>query len=393
MFDGSLQLDSLLTWRTLVDVSLVTVLIYQLLLLLRGTRSGAVLLVVALLFALFYLSQDGVFDLPTVNWMLDRFISSVVVLLVVLFQDDIRRALAGVMRSPLPAFGRDGKAHAQVSEVLRAATVLSQRGIGALIVIERDAPLDRYVEQGVTIDGKVGWQLLLSLFIPSHRNPTHDGAVIIAKGRIAAAACFLPLAQGDDLPAQLGSRHRAALGLADETDALVIVVSEETGLCAVALMGQLDVDLRPNDLGDRLRGLLGDEGADEGGPQRRWRRRIVQHGASGGGPTTPTVGGKTGSDGAGGKGGKGGKGGDVTVAPSTLTQTSEFAFESVRASVQSAKTQPVEEEPKGVAPDIAAGPSPVERVAQLAVITAEHSPLTTDDAAAADARPAIEEAS
>lgn len=354
MFDGSWQLDSHLTWRTLIDVGLVAVLIYQLLLLLRGTRSGAVLLMVALLFTLFYMSQDGVLDLPTVNWMLDRFISSIVVLLVVLFQDDIRRALAGVMRSPLAAFGRDGKAHAQVSEVLRAAKVLSQRGIGALIVIERDAPLDRYVEQGVTIDGKVGWQLLLSLFIPSHRNPTHDGAVVIAKGRIAAAACFLPLAQGDDLPSQLGSRHRAALGLADETDALVIVVSEETGLCAVALMGQLDVDLPPKDLGDRLRGLLGDEGSDGGGPQRRWRRRIIQHGAG---------------------------------ATRAVTQTSEFGFEGVRASVQSAKTRPQQDPP--TPPPVEPPPSPVQRVAQLAVITAEHLAPPANVVGTTHAAPAI----
>lgn len=342
MLDGSLQLESLLTWRSLIDVGLVAVLLYQMLLLIRGTRSGAVLLVVALLFGLFYVSQDAVLDLPTVNWMLDRFISSVVVLLVVLFQDDIRRALASVVRSPISGFGRDGKAQALVSEIIRATNVLSQRAIGGLIVIEREAPLDRFVEQGVAIDGKVGWQLLLSLFIPSHRNPTHDGAVIISKGRIAAAACFLPVAQGEDLPSQLGSRHRAALGLADETDALVIVVSEETGHCAVAFMGQLDVDLQPAELKERLLALLGDEGADSAGMRRRWRRRIVQH-------TTTSAG------------------------VSSARITGEFNFEGLRASVNSSKTMPQQLPPTELPPqDVPTEPSPVERVAQLAVTTAEH---------------------
>lgn len=340
MFDGSVQLENLLSWRTLVDVGLVAVLLYQLLLLLRGTRSGAVLLGVALLFALFYLSQDSVLDLPTVNWMLDRFISSVVVLLVILFQDDIRRALASVIRSPLASFGRDAAQSAVVAEVLRAASVLSQRGIGALIVIEREAPLDRFVEQGVRVDGRVGWQLLLSLFIPSHMNPTHDGAVIVSKGRVAAAACFLPLAQGDDLPAQLGSRHRAALGLADETDAIVVVVSEETGQCGLAHLGQLDLDLRPADLRERLQAVLGDE--DEGKRsrrERRWRRRIVPHG----------------------------------VSTSSGRVTGEFTFESYRAGAKATrKTAVVEEVALPEVVESEPERSPVERVAQLAVITAEH---------------------
>lgn len=262
-------------WRVLIDVGIVAALIYRLLLLLRGSRSGAVLAALAVLFGLFFVSQDALLDLPTVNWLLDRLIGSIVVLLVVLFQDDIRRALASAMRVPLWQKGGDGRDDTVVAEVLRAATTLSQRGIGALIVLEGEAELDRFAEAGVPIDASVNWQLLVSLFVPSHMNPTHDGAVIISKGRIASAACFLPLAGGEDLPATLGSRHRAALGLADETDAVVVVVSEESGRAAVAHMGRLDLELGPDDLKERLRQLAEAQRNREG--EVRWRRRIVHH--------------------------------------------------------------------------------------------------------------------
>ncbi len=274
MGDVAIGLDAAL-WRPLVDIGLVAALIYQLLRLLRGSRSAAVLIALAGLFGVFYLSQDSVLDMPTVNWLLDRLIGSIVVLLVVLFQDDIRRALAGAVRAPIWGSGRDPQSDLVLAEVLRAATVLSQRGIGALIVLEGTAELERYAEGGVRIDANVNWQLLVSLFVPSHMNPTHDGAALISKGRIASAACFLPLAVGDDLPAALGSRHRAALGLADETDAIVVVVSEESGRAAVAHMGRLDLELDPDDLRERLRQL--GEARRGKNDEGRWRRRIVHH--------------------------------------------------------------------------------------------------------------------
>ncbi len=279
MFSSELQLEALSPWRSLLDVVLVALIIYQVLLLLKGSRSGAALFGIAVIFGMFYLSQDDVVDLPTLNWLLDRFISSIVVLLVVLFQDDIRRALASTMRSPLVFSSSDPASSAVLGEVLRATAVLSQRCIGALIVIEQEADLDRYVEHGVRADAEVSWQLLTSLFIPSHMNPTHDGAVIIQKGRIASAACFLPLVFGDDIPANMGSRHRAALGLADETDAIVVVVSEESGRCAIAHMGQIDLELKPSNLRDRFHVLFG-ERRDREAWQKRWQRRIVHHAPS-----------------------------------------------------------------------------------------------------------------
>ena len=276
MFSPDLQLQALSPWRSLFDVLLVAAIIYQLLLLMKGSRSGAALFGIAVIFGMFYLSQDDVVDLPTLNWLLDRFISSIVVLLVVLFQDDIRRALASTMRSPLVFSSSDPASSAVLGEVLRASAVLSQRCIGALVVIEQEADLDRFVEHGVRVDAEVSWQLLTSLFIPSHMNPTHDGAVVIQKGRISSAACFLPLAFGDDIPANMGSRHRAALGLADETDAIIVVVSEESGRCAIAHMGQIDLELKPSSLRERFRVLFG-ERRDREAWQKRWQRRIIHH--------------------------------------------------------------------------------------------------------------------
>ncbi len=290
MFDQDFQFETLLQWRWLLDVGLVAVLLYNVLLLLRGSRSGAMLVAIAGMFGLFWISQDSLLDLPTINWLLDRFISSIVVLFVVLFQDDIRRALTSVVRSPLSFSAKDPASSQVLEEVLRACTVLSQRHIGALIVIEQEASLDRYVEDGVKVNSDVSWQLLLAMFIPEHMNATHDGAVIIQKSRIAAAACFLPLAGGAGIPGTLGSRHRAALGLADETDAIVVVVSEESGTCSIAYMGQLDLNLQPADLRERFRLMLGDQPESIAPWKRAWRRRINVHPAAtvpGARPTGP----------------------------------------------------------------------------------------------------------
>lgn len=280
------SLQEILSWwhgsgwlngRWLTDVGLVAVAIYQALVLLRGSRSGSVLLAVALLFGVYWLSQDEALDLPTVNWLLDRLLSSIAVLFVVLFADDLKRALSAVVRSPLMSGRARGVTEDQLEEVLRACTVLCEQGVGALMVIEQEASLDRYIEDGVPVSADVTWQLLVALFIPSHRNATHDGAVILRKDKIAAAACFLPLAGGAGIPGTLGSRHRAALGLADETDAVVVVVSEESHTCAIAYMGELDLNLSPADLRERLRLLFGDR-RPAGQPwQQAWKRRIQFH--------------------------------------------------------------------------------------------------------------------
>lgn len=275
-FSGSSGID----WRLVLDIALVAALIYQLLTLLRGSRSGAMLTAVGGLFLLYYASEEDILDLPTIHWILSRFVSSIVILFVILFQEDIKRALTTMVRSPLVFSAKDAASNEVLEEILRACAVLSQKHLGALIVIEQEASLDRYVADGVRVNADVSWQLLAALFNPEHANATHDGAVILQKSKIAAAACFLPLAGGAGIPGTLGSRHRAALGLADETDAVVVVVSEETGTCGIAYMGQLDLNLQPADLRERFRLLFGDQPEAMAPWRRAWKRRIHVHGAA-----------------------------------------------------------------------------------------------------------------
>lgn len=277
MFELWPDLSEWLHWRRLLDVGLVAVLIYQLLLVMRGSRSGAVVTAFVILFGLYYVSRDNVLDLPTVYAILDRVIGSIAVLLVVLFQEDIRRALSSTLRSPLMGGQRAELSNDIIDEITRTCAELCSRGLGGLVVVEQQAPLDRYVEDGIKVDADVSWQLLLAMFIPDHKSPTHDGAVIIKKGRIAAAACFLPLAGGAGIPGTLGSRHRAALGLADETDAVVVVVSEETATCSLAHMGSLDLNLTPADLRERIRLLVGGQPEMAAWREQSWRRRISFH--------------------------------------------------------------------------------------------------------------------
>lgn len=286
MLEAWPDLGEWLHWRRLLDVGLVALLIYQLLLLVRGSRSGALLTALGILVGLYFVSRDDVLDLPSVYWILDRVIGSIAVLLVVLFQEDIRRALSSTLRSPLMGGQRAQLSNDIIDEITRTCAELCSRGLGGLVVVEQQAPLNRYVEDGIQIDADVSWQLLLAMFIPDHKSPTHDGAVVIQKGRIAAAACFLPLAGGAGIPGTLGSRHRAALGLADETDAVVIVISEETSTCSLAHMGQLDLNLTPADLRERVRLLVGGQPEMAAWREQSWRRRISFH-AEGAQPARP----------------------------------------------------------------------------------------------------------
>lgn len=277
MFDALPELYDSLQWRRLVDVGLVAVLVYQLLMLVRGSRSASLLLGLGALLGLWYVSRDDLLDLPTVFWVLDHFIGSAAVLLVVLFQDDIRRTLGTAMRLSLLGGQRSSLSDDLIEHIVRACSELAERGLGALIVIEQQAPLERYVQEGVDVGAQVSWQLLVALFIPSFQNPTHDGAAVIQKGRVASAGNFLPLAVGSGIPGTLGSRHRAALGLSDETDAIVVVVSEENHTCAVAYTGALDAHLSPGELRERLRLLLGGQSRPGSWEQPTWRRRISFH--------------------------------------------------------------------------------------------------------------------
>lgn len=226
-----------------IDIGIITIMIYGVLSLIRGTRAAQMTLGLVLLVMLWVISEQA--ELATLNFILGNFLSAIVLIVIVIFQADIRRALTRVGRGVFAAAPRE--AAQSIEEVVRACQALAQRRVGALIVIERDVALEEYMELGTRIDAELTRDLLISLFLPY--SPLHDGAVIIRSNRIAAAGCILPLALRSNIPTTLGTRHRAAAGVAEETDALAVVVSEETGRISLVSGSELIEDLD----GPRLR--------------------------------------------------------------------------------------------------------------------------------------------
>jgi len=243
-----------IAWPDVVDIALVSFLIYELLLLIRGTRVVQMALSAAFLIGLYFASQW--LELETVNWVIRNLAGYVVFAVIVLFQSDIRRALAHFGRAPFFRYLERLEATSEtIEELVVSATNLSARHIGAIIVIERQIGLRNYIEGGIPLEAMVTYDLLGSIFQPG--SPLHDGAAIIQGDRIAAAACFLPLSVNALVSRDLGTRHRAALGVTEENDAVAIVVSEETGGISLALNGKLERGLTPDALRARLRSLLG----------------------------------------------------------------------------------------------------------------------------------------
>jgi diadenylate cyclase len=232
------------TWRDVLDVVLVAVVIYNLLLLIRGTRAVQILLGILLLVGVYYVSRLA--SLETLQTTLETFFSVLPLAILVLFQDEIRRALAQFGSRPTWGIGQPQQVDSVFHEIVLAAKALSARRIGALIVFERLEGLKNYVDSGIALDSVVSYDLLLNVFNPS--TPLHDGAVVVQGDRIAAAACFLPLSKNSALSKEFGTRHRAALGISEETDALAVVVSEETGRISVAVQGEMIQGLDSNSL-------------------------------------------------------------------------------------------------------------------------------------------------
>ena len=242
-----------MTWWDVVDILIVSLLIYEGLKLIRGTRAVQMAAGSLLILLLFYVSQ--LFPLQTVTWLIRSVLVYVVFAVIVLFQTDIRRGLSQLGSAPLfRYFGRAERAAETVEEVSAAAGMLSKRSIGALIVIEREIGLRNYVESGIPLDAEVSYDLLTTIFQPS--GPMHDGAVILQEDRIAAAACFLPLTVNPGLDRDLGTRHRAAIGLTEECDAVAVVVSEERGEISMAIRGRLHRRLSVDDLHERLKAVM-----------------------------------------------------------------------------------------------------------------------------------------
>jgi len=234
--------------RDAIDIGLVSYFIYRVLLLMRGTRGAQMTYGIIVLLLFYYATRF--FHLTAVQWLLTNLLTYIVFAIIVLYQSEIRRGLAGLGKTPLiPRHRRRGSKEGY-EEIILAATTLASKRIGALIVVERDIGLRNYAESGIALDAILTYDVLVTIFSPN--TPLHDGAVIVQRNRIVAAGCFLPLTLDPHLSKELGTRHRAAIGITEETDALTVIVSEETGIISAAIGGKITRNLD----GTQLRSLL-----------------------------------------------------------------------------------------------------------------------------------------
>jgi diadenylate cyclase len=281
-----------LQWRDVLDILLVALLVYRVLMAFRGTRAMQITVGLGVLAGVTLLART--LALPSLGWLLDRFWSYWVVVLIVVFQPELRRALAWVGEGPVlkRLLGDAAERAKVVDEVVRAVEALANRRIGALVVLERSTGLRQYAELGVPLDAIVSADLLTSVFLPY--SPLHDGAVFIQGGRVVAAGCFLPLSRNTQVGRALGTRHRAALGITEETDAIAVVASEETGRLSLALAGRMETAAGPGALRERLEELMGvgsaapPAGTALGALRRLWSRQAAAiSGADGPGGRQP----------------------------------------------------------------------------------------------------------
>lgn len=226
---------SSLRWQDVVDILIVSIIIYRVILLIRGTRAVQMLAGIFFITIAYFISRQ--LDLLTLHWLLKTFLSSIFLIIIIIFQADIRRVLTQVGKTP---FHKQYDMVAQeLNEVIKASFHMARRRIGALIILERDTGLRDYIETGHILDARLTRELLISIFLPS--SPIHDGGVVIQNGRIHSAGCLLPLSQSPNIAKRYGTRHRAALGLSEETDAVIIIVSEESQEVSLAQNGRITI--------------------------------------------------------------------------------------------------------------------------------------------------------
>lgn len=244
------RLPQVSVW-SVIDILVVAVVLYEFLALIKGTRATQMAVGVVALALAVYLARLA--ELKTVSWLVNTLLPYAIFALIVVFAGEIRQMLAKAGRKLLLARSQPELAEAY-DDIVMAANLFSQNQTGALIVIEREIGLRTHIESGVPLDARLSYDLLASIFRPSA--PLHDGAVIIQKDRIAAAACFLPLSMNPLLSTQMGTRHRAGIGITEETDAVAVIVSEENGAISLAASGTVERDLTPEELRERLSELL-----------------------------------------------------------------------------------------------------------------------------------------
>ena len=240
-----------LRWQDGVDLGIITFLIYRLLQILRGSRAMQMVTGLAVIMAAFVLSRA--LGLLTLNWILDNFLGSIILVIIVIFQSDIRRALTRVGTAPLLSAER--MVHRRddiIEDVVQAAMALAEKRFGGLIVLQREVGLNEYMEIGTRLDARVSRELMESVFEP--HSLIHDGALVIQRGRVTAVRCLLPLSTNPNLRKSWGTRHRAAIGVTEETDAVAIVISEQEGTVALVVGGNVTENID----GARLRNALRD---------------------------------------------------------------------------------------------------------------------------------------
>lgn len=245
------QILKIIKWNDVIDICIVTIITYQILIWFKGTRAIQLLKGLFFLLLLFLISFH--LSLSTISWLLSKFATVILLLIIIVFQPELRQALERIGRGrffALASFHDKYKGMTIFKHIIKSVENLAKNKYGALIVLERTTSLAEYVESGIELDCIVSHELLISLFYP--RTPTHDGAVIIQGNRILAAGCLLPLTESNLLDKRLGTRHRAALGLTEKTDAIVIVVSEETGIISLSENGNLTRYLNRETLESKL---------------------------------------------------------------------------------------------------------------------------------------------
>jgi len=247
-----IEIFTQLRWQDVLDIGIIAFIVYRLIRMMRGTR--AMQMVIGLVIVLLVYVGSQQLGLFTLNWVLDNFLGSIILVVIVIFQSDIRRALTQVGMTPLFS-GPDRIEHGQaLEEIAKAVVSMAGKRVGALIVIEREVGLNDYIEVGTPLDARVSRELIESIFLP--RSPIHDGALVIRKGRMAAARCILPLSEDSMLSPELGTRHRAAVGLTEQTDAAAVVVSEEHGKISLVVDGKVTQNLDEPQLRGALKRLV-----------------------------------------------------------------------------------------------------------------------------------------
>jgi len=241
-----------ITWVDILDILVVALVTYWIVLLIRGTRAVNMLGGLAIVFIAYVVSQ--ILPMYTLHWILNVFLGSVIIVIVILFQEDIRRVLTRMGRNPLFSGMSKIEESLLLEEITAAVGDMAERHVGALLVLERETRLDEFLTGGTVLDAKVSREALRSIFFPL--SPLHDGATLLREGRIHLAGCFLPLTTRTDVSKSWGTRHRAALGIVERTDAVVILVSEGDGSIAIALDGEMQHGLRIEDLLKNLHSLF-----------------------------------------------------------------------------------------------------------------------------------------